>query len=187
MVCRTACFLFVLNLEPPRISRHDWDFWLSKTWNEPEHDKTNKMTCAPSKDSDQSESSLSAWRSIGSQATHKAHSEDWSDWADAWADQGLLWVHRSFYLFCHAPAHIKHFLQIGIMKLKEKTHSDFYRGARWLSGRVSDSGARGRGFDTYRRRVVSLSKTLYSPKVLVNYPGSGGSVPTWLKNCWLGR
>ena len=61
------------------------------------------------------------------------------------------------------------------------------KGARWLSGRVSDSGARGRGFETYRRRVVSLSKTLYSPKVLVNYPGSGGSVPTWLKNCWLGR
>ena len=41
------------------------------------------------------------------------------------------------------------------------------RGARWLSGRVSDSGARGRGFETYRRHVVSLSKTLYSPKVLV--------------------
>ena len=59
-------------------------------------------------------------------------------------------------------------------------------GARWLSGRVSDSGARGRGFETYRRRVVSLSKTLYSPKVLVNYPGSSGSVPTWQKNCWLG-
>ena len=53
-----------------------------------------------------------------------------------------------------------------------------YRGARWLSGRVSDSGARGPGFETYRRRVVSLSKTLYSPKVLVNYPGSDGSVPT---------
>ena len=60
-------------------------------------------------------------------------------------------------------------------------------GARWLSGRVSDSGARGQGFETYRLRVVSLSKTLYSPKVLVNYPGSDGSVPTWLKNCWLGR
>ena len=53
---------------------------------------------------------------------------------------------------------------------------NFYRGARWLSGRVSDSGARGPGFETYRRRVVSLSKTLYSPKVLVNYPGSDGSV-----------
>ena len=52
------------------------------------------------------------------------------------------------------------------------------RGGRWLSGRVSDSGARGPGFETYRRRVVSLSKTLYSPKVLVNYPGSDGSVPT---------
>ena len=49
------------------------------------------------------------------------------------------------------------------------------RGARWLSGRVWDSGARGRGFETYHRHVVSLSKTLYSPKVLVNYLGSGGS------------
>ena len=52
------------------------------------------------------------------------------------------------------------------------------RGAPWLSGRVSDSGARGPGFETYLRRIVSLSKTLYSPKVLVNYPGSDGSVPT---------
>ena len=52
------------------------------------------------------------------------------------------------------------------------------RVAQWLSGRVSDSGARGPGFETYRRRVVSLSKTLYSPKVLVNYPGRDGSVPT---------
>ena len=51
-------------------------------------------------------------------------------------------------------------------------------GARWLSGRVSDSGARGWEFENYRCRVVSLSKTLYSPKVLVKYPGSGGSVPT---------
>ena len=50
-------------------------------------------------------------------------------------------------------------------------------GARWLSGRVSDSGARGPGFETYRRRVVSLSKILYSPKVLVNYPGSDGCRP----------
>ena len=57
------------------------------------------------------------------------------------------------------------------------TLSSIYTGARWLSGRVSDSGARGPGFETYRRRVVSLSKTLYSPKVLVNYPGSDGSVP----------
>ena len=70
---------------------------------------------------------------------------------------------------------------------KNKILTSLNRGARWLSGRESDSGARGRGFETYPRRVVSLSKTLYSPKVLVNYPGSGGSVPTWLKNCWLRR
>ena len=63
-------------------------------------------------------------------------------------------------------------------KTDQPGHPPSLRGARWLSGRVSDSGARGRGFETYRRRVVSLSKTLYSPKVLVNYPGSGGSVPT---------
>ena len=35
-------------------------------------------------------------------------------------------------------------------------------GAQWLSGRMSDSGARGREFETYLRCVVSLSKTLYS-------------------------
>ena len=58
------------------------------------------------------------------------------------------------------------------------SHFTCYKVDSGLSGRVSDSGARGRGFETYRRRVVSLSKTLYSPKVLVNYPGSGGSVPT---------
>ena len=37
-------------------------------------------------------------------------------------------------------------------------------GARWLSGKASDSGARGQGFETYLCRVVSLTKTLYSPK-----------------------
>ena len=36
-----------------------------------------------------SESSLSTWRIIGSLATHKANSEDWSDWVDAQAD---LWL-----------------------------------------------------------------------------------------------
>ena len=41
------------------------------------------------------------------------------------------------------------------------------RGTWWLSGRVSHSRVRGRGFETYLRHVVSLCKTLYSPKVLV--------------------
>ena len=38
------------------------------------------------------------------------------------------------------------------------------QGAGWLSGRLSDSGARSRGFETYLRRVVSLSKTFYFQK-----------------------
>ena len=37
-------------------------------------------------------------------------------------------------------------------------------GARWLSGRASDFGARGGGLKIYLRWVVSLRKTLYSPK-----------------------
>ena len=36
-------------------------------------------------------------------------------------------------------------------------------GARWPCGRASDSRARGRGFDTYLRRVVSLSKDTFNP------------------------
>ena len=50
---------------------------------EPRHDKTNKMALRPAKTQISlgirqicSESSLSAWRSIGSLATHWAHSED---------------------------------------------------------------------------------------------------------------
>ena len=53
-----------------------------------------------------SKSSLSAWRKIGSLATHWAHSEDWSDWTDAQADLSLRWVHRSFYWFCHEVAQL---------------------------------------------------------------------------------
>ena len=42
------------------------------------------------------------------------------------------------------------------------------RGARWPGGGASDSEARGRGFDTYIHRVVSLSKDTFTPrKVLV--------------------
>ena len=43
-----------------------------------------------------SQSSLPAWRNLGSLATHWAHSEDWSDWADAQADLSLRWAHNHF-------------------------------------------------------------------------------------------
>ena len=98
-------------------------------WNnqhaKPSHDKTNKMAVAGSEDSDQpgrppslirvftlgiypvwSQSSLSPWRYIGSSATHWAHCEDWSDWADAQADLSHRWAHRSFCWFCHVVAQI---------------------------------------------------------------------------------
>ena len=52
--------------------------------------------CAPSEDS---ESSLSAWRKLGSLATYWAHSEDWSEWADAQADLSLRWAHMPFRWF----------------------------------------------------------------------------------------
>ena len=57
--------------------------------------------------------------------------------------------------------------------------SDFVWGrALWPTfSPLLELGKRGLGFETYLRRVVSLSKTLYSLKVLVNYPGSGGSRP----------
>ena len=53
-----------------------------------------------------SESSLSAWRKLGSLATHWVDSEDWSEWADAQADLSLCWAHKSFCWFCDEAAHL---------------------------------------------------------------------------------
>ena len=68
---------------------------------EPRYDKTNKVNVRPAKTQISlgirpvwSESSLSAWRKHGFLATHWAHSEDWSDWADAQADLSLRWAHN---------------------------------------------------------------------------------------------
>ena len=43
-----------------------------------------------------SESSLSAWRKLGSLATYSVHSEDWLDWVDAQAHLSLRWAHTHF-------------------------------------------------------------------------------------------
>ena len=63
------------------------------------HDKTNKVSVRRAKTQINlgirpvwSESSLSAWRKLGSLATKWAHSEDWSDWADL----SLRWAHTHF-------------------------------------------------------------------------------------------
>ena len=53
-----------------------------------------------------SESSLSAWRSIGSLAPHKVHREGSDQTGRMPRLIWVRWVHRSFCWFCHAAAHI---------------------------------------------------------------------------------
>ena len=53
------------------------------------------------------ESSLSAWRKLGSLLTLlSAQRRLWSDWADVQADLSLRWAYIPFCRFCHALAHI---------------------------------------------------------------------------------
>ena len=83
-------------------------------WNKPHYDKTNKMTCTPSEDSDQPGHTPSLIRVFAVRMK-----KDWvlsyplsaqrrvrSDWADAQADLSLHWVHMSFCWFCCAAAQI---------------------------------------------------------------------------------
>ena len=72
--------------------------------NEPSHDKTNKMACAPSKDSDQSGHLPTLIRVFALRMKKpwalsypmSAQQRLWSDWADAHADLSLRWVHTHF-------------------------------------------------------------------------------------------
>ena len=86
-----------LILSPSTDLRDILHYWRHSTVSltESPHDKTNKLTFAPSEDSDQPghppSCPLSAMRRL-------------SDWADAQADLSLRWVHRSFCWFCHEAA-----------------------------------------------------------------------------------
>ena len=97
------------------------DFWLDPSstsilhvWNseyhgscniiEPQHDKANKIACAPSEDSDQLGHPPSLIR-VFAVRTRKpwvlryplsAQRRLWSDWADAQANLSLRWVHTHF-------------------------------------------------------------------------------------------
>ena len=71
---------------------------------EPHRDKTNKMVCAPSEDSDQSGHPPSLIR-VFAVLMKKAKALSyplcaqrrlWSDWADAQADLSLRWAHMPF-------------------------------------------------------------------------------------------
>ena len=73
----------------------------------------NKMTCAPSEDSDQPGHLPSLIRVFAVRMKkpwvlsypESAQWTLWSDWADAQADLSLRWAHMSFCLFCHEAAH----------------------------------------------------------------------------------
>ena len=73
----------------------EWCHILDCVLFEPQHDKTNKITCAPV----WSESLLFSW-TLWSLATHWTHWKDWSGYEDAQADQSILWAYRPF---CYAP------------------------------------------------------------------------------------
>ena len=112
------CGFFLIFMQSA-ISLHECVFWsLNTIWHlhmkkfchnltfEPKHDKTNKMTCAPSEDSDQPGHppslirvfSVCSMDSQGSKASSSGQRRLWSDWADAQADLSLRWVHMSFLL-----------------------------------------------------------------------------------------
>ena len=79
---------------------------------EPQHLKTNKLTCAPSEHSDQTGHPPSLIRvfpvdfmgSWGPNHSSGGQQRVWSDWADAQADLSLHWALMSLGWFCHAVA-----------------------------------------------------------------------------------
>ena len=85
--------------------------WVIFTICQPQHDKTSKMTCAPSEDSDQPAHPRSLiwvfacahWKVKDPRFLH-ADSEDWSDWRLP----RLIWVFAGhtghFCWFCHVQA-----------------------------------------------------------------------------------
>ena len=90
----------------------DQFLWVSLSF-EPPRDKTNKLTCAPSEDSDQpghppSLIRVFAVRSMGSKGPKLSSCGQrrlWSDWADAQADLSPCWAHMQFCWFCHEAVH----------------------------------------------------------------------------------
>ena len=101
-------------------SKRPWTIYLVCWWGtfEPRHDKTNKVTARPAKTQISlgirpvwSESSLSAWRKLGSLATHWAHRED-SDQTGRMPR--LIWVFesslgaQSLCWFYHFQVHFAH-------------------------------------------------------------------------------
>ena len=97
---------------------------------EPPHDKTNKMACAPSEDSDQLPSLIRVFavRMKKAQVLSYpliAQRRLWSDSADAQADLSLRWAHRPFCWFCHEAAQFMVHNLFSTSKAKRKLRGFF--------------------------------------------------------------
>ena len=117
------------------------------TTNEPPHDKTNKMTLRPAKTQISlgtrpvwSESSLPAWRKLGSLATHSAYSED-SDQTGGcpgWSESSL--GAQSVCWFCHEAAQtIRIYQKLNLSQQNIRGHPVvFLRSIRSIRSSFSD-------------------------------------------------
>ena len=106
----------------------------TRSLNEPQHDKTNKMSVCPAKTKIslgirpvRSESSLSAWRNLGSLATHWAYSEDSHQTGRM---PRLIWVFAGhtliFLVLSCRGSNIKTMLQcVKIFAVAQQTHAHF--------------------------------------------------------------
>ena len=98
---------------------------------EPQYNKTNKLTCAPSEDSHQPGHPSSLIR-VFAVCMKKAwvlnyplsaHRRLWSDWVDAQADLSLRWAHT-------------HFIGFVMMRLIYITHVELSQSSRWVEVKV---------------------------------------------------
>ena len=94
----------------------------SKIRFEPLRDKTNKMACAPSEDSDQPGHPPRLIR-VFAIRTKKAQVLSYplnaqrrlrSDWTDAQADLSLRWAHMPFCWFCHEATHLNFYINLHV-------------------------------------------------------------------------
>ena len=113
---------------PPPISTED-HYRSPDYWAEPPHDKTNKMACAPIKDSDFQTGHPPSLIKVFAVRMKKAwvlsypmsaQRRLWSDWVDAQAHLSLRWAHLPFCWFCHGASQLM--MQL-LLEIARKWHN----------------------------------------------------------------
>ena len=148
------CFfsLSVLQKNPKNFGRtQEWSTFLKDSRQEnfePPHDKTNKMACAHSEDSDQPGHPPSLIRVF---AVHmkkpwvltfplSAQRRLWSDWTDAQADLSLRWAHSHF---------------VGFVIRRLKCSHAVVIAERWLVNRCSRPGQ-------FMNHIRTMARVVYT-------------------------